>query len=507
MSFYPASLTPEASAYPIPCPPDLRAQREEKVQLLKNIELKLKSSSNPVPHDVLSWYIERVKESRTRLTSGSAGSAEALLALMKLAWKRRDVSTLQILRANLISSSDQSLSSLLACDSVQCTARSLLDQLDNMLFSLAAQQEKWSSMLAVITSRHTQKWSPYMCRALLRTDGALEMIAAQTRSIDPTGNLSEREVDSRHTLWSMFKKQFGLLFQESLNKRSISRDATAIPKPIPSWIFAAILDLYARSGQASQAVSLTHLYLTALTKSKSSDSCDPNSIALSRRSCFLLGDTQDAIPGHVLLNLLLSAFVNGEKPSGAIQLFHHLTQVPLPANMTDVKEVSPFPVAILEPDMKSVLVTMDAITAADVKHTGTTLLNFMQAVENNYGLITSSHLRAHPLIFDCRPFIRIWEYALQANDQALARRTLRYYQGCLRREQRWYIDHTKLACKNWKQTPNQFRLLNYLDKTLHKLRSRRWIHSSHAKALRGLALRVMLLQRPTTKIPAETGTS
>ncbi|WFD44146.1 hypothetical protein MPSI1_002812 [Malassezia psittaci] len=503
----PASLTPKASAYPIAYPPDVRAQREEKSRLLEDIEAKLKSSSNPIPQDVLSWYLERVKESRTRLTSGSASSSEALLALMKLARKRRDVSTLQKLRANLLSSEQDSLTSLLARDSVQHTAKSLLSQLDNMLFSLAAQQERWSSMLAIVTSSHTQRWSPYMCRALLRTDGALEMIAAQTRRMNPKTNLSEREADSRHTLWTMFKKQFGLIFQESLNKRCNSQNSAAVPKPIPSWIFAAILNLYARSGQASQAVSLTQLYLAALTKKKSPDSSNPNSIVLSRRPCFLVGDTQDTIPGHVLLNLLLSAFIKGKDISGAIQLFHHLTKVPLPADIIDAKQVFLFPATTLEPDMKSVLLTMDAILAADVKHTGTTLLSFLQAVENNYGLLASSDPRTHPLIFDCRPFIKIWEYAIQANDQVLARRTLRYYQGCLRREQRWYIDHHKLASKNWKQTPNQFRLLNYLDKTMHKLRSQRWIHISHAKALRGLALKAMLLQRPTSEIPAKTGIS
>lgn len=478
-------------------PPEIRKRQEEQAKLIRELKNKTRHEPFLKAGSLLDWYSERVKESRTRLAHGSADSAEAVLLLMKYAGRRRDIYTLRRLRTLVLAWTQEHLEkAALRPSAGQGSQPLLLMRLDNMLFSLAAQHDNWSAMHMLASSRSSERWTPFMCRALLRTDGALDMVTKEPGSSDSLRPLEPSESKARKELWDMFLDEFGQMIRRS--HLIPPENAPQMLAPLPNWITAALLELYSRSGRTTQALTLMNMHLASHYAQLSKRPVHEDHITLHRGPSRLITNSDVSIPGPVILNALLSSFLRTKSPLHALRFFEMMTRTPL--KLTAETEAQPLPIDtrfVLEPNTKSVLLVIDAFLATTSNENGNKLLNLLQKVEKTWGLLAPEPVCNRPLILDLRPFMKLLLFGLKTNDKELVRRVLRYQQGVLRREKRWQNKPTNDGRVDWREQPNGLTLLKRWEAILNQLCKRAWINRSHAQALYSLAKRLTLRRRPT----------
>ncbi|WFD32471.1 hypothetical protein MSPP1_003519 [Malassezia sp. CBS 17886] len=450
--------------------------------------------SNASPGELLDWYQARLQESRTRLACGSAESVAALGLLAQYASQRRDVAALRRLRK-------PAREHMLACAcgtalvGAQIRApladdpAALLERIDNALFSIAAQQNDWDAMARFALARpEPGRWTPFMFRALLSTNGALDMIR---RAPDAGGD------DTRQQLWTQFLSAFSSLVRgapggDVLRAGDMGRAAFA------PWLVLSLLDMYARAGHTQQASALVELHLQ-LNERKSSG-CDGRRVVLRRRRAALLTAKARSIPGHLLLNRLVATYLAAGNADGALAVFTRLANVPLPALAGPLQPSSSElpPTAhgyTTEPDTGSVLLALDAVQArahADGAACVRAMLAMVQSIDRRWGLF--QHHVARPLFLDLRVMTRLLSLCARTDDRALGRRLLRFQEGLLRRELRWHSGRAAALTRDlrvlWRQSPNEFALLQRWAAVVARLVRGRWLSSRHAAALRAMARRV-----------------
>ncbi|WFC95740.1 hypothetical protein MBRA1_002394 [Malassezia brasiliensis] len=429
----------------------------------------------------MDWYVERVKESRTRLAIGSADSAEALLLLMRYARRRRDVYTLRRLRTSVAAWTQQHREQAsLRSDDVPKHEPLLLTRLDNTLFGLAAEQDNWSVMHNLVKSRNEEHWTPFMCRAMLRTKGALQMVTGEAHVADAAQTLSDDERHARNALWSHFLDEFGMQIRRA--QTDLSKDKSRVFTPLPTWIVAALLDLYARSCRAHQALALANVYLTSLPVES-----EQAPRVLRAGPSHLITDPDAPIPGPTLLHTLLSAFVRAGEPHNAGQIFEKMARTPLPGPASPSGPLLPLDTRFLfEPDVRTVLLAMDAVAATAPSGRGEAMLVLLQTVERTWGVLSPDAAHRTPLLLDARPFTKLLHFARNARDTRLVRRVLRFQYGALRRELRWRRWHGSTTARTV-PIPNEYALLKRWEAELGKLRKHGYLDAAHAQALVSLA--------------------
>lgn len=462
--------------------PAIRDRRDEQARLLRALRTKIHTEPSLCASTLMDWYIERVKESRTRLALGSADSAEALLLLMRYARRRRDVYTLRRLRISVAAWTQQHREQAsLRSDDVPKRGPPLLTRLDNTLFGLAAEQDNWSVMHRLVASRTEEHWTPFMCRAMLRTKGALQMVTGEAPVPDAAQTLDDDERHARDALWARFLDEFGVQIRRA--QADLSKDKTRVFTPLPTWIVAALLDLYARSRRAHQALALANVYLTSLPVGS-----EQAPRVLRAGPSRLLTDPDAPIPGPTLLHTLLTAFLRAHEPHNAAQIFEKMARTPLPGPALQSGPLLPLDTRfLLEPDVRSVLLAMDAVAATAPGDRGEAMLTLLQTVERTWGVLSPDVAHRTPLLLDARPFTKLLHLARNARDTHLVRRVLRFQYGVLRRELRWRMQHDARTTGHPVHIPNEYALLKRWEAELGKLRSHGYLNAAHAQALVSLA--------------------
>lgn len=120
------------------------------------------SANGRLPTKVLiNLYLTRIKES-SALGKGDEPSAAAVSLLMDYAVRRRDVAALRMLRpyAAEITKRQIDAASLTHTDRPKDL---LTKRMDNMLFSLAAQQCNWRDMYIIARATPKGEMTPFMC--------------------------------------------------------------------------------------------------------------------------------------------------------------------------------------------------------------------------------------------------------------------------------------------------------------------------------------------------------
>lgn len=471
-------------------------QTHEQRKLLHDLRKKGRNEPGTSAAAMLHWYMERVKESRTRLAQNSAESEEAIAYLMQYAARRRDVATLRRLRAPAQAWTQQHVqrAALFSESTGSHTADPLLlTRLDNTLFSLAAQQNNWTVMHMLASSRRDERWTPFMCRALLRTEGALDMVHGTTPT-STTTDLDTVDAHTRHELWSMFLDEFG----HAIRRSQQSQPPNASPyTPLPPWVTVALMELYSRSGRAMQAVAMMNMYLSV--QSLSGPTPSPSAPrTLIRAPSHLLTSPNAVIPGPMLLNSLLLSFLRIRAPKCAMEVFGAMTRTPIEI-LAPEQLLPPLDTRfILEPDTNSVLIMMDALAMAASHEKGAALLGLLQQVERTWGVLASGV--AQPLLYDHRPFIKLLQYCMDTDDRVLARRALRYQRGAMQRTLQWY-KQAAMPIHDFHERPNTETLRRRWEASLARLQNRAWIKKAHADALRGFAKQLAAAHRTSPKRP------
>lgn len=462
--------------------PAIRDRRDEQARLVRALRTKIRTEPSMCASNLMDWYVERVKESRTRLAYGSADSAKALLLLMRYARRRRDVYTLRRLRTSVAAWTQQHREQAsLRSDDVSTHEPPLLTRLDNTLFGLAAEQDNWSVMHRLVSSRTSEHWTPFMCRAMLRTKGALQMVTGESPSTDAAHTLDDDEQHARSALWARFLDEFGVQIRHA--QAVLPKDTARVFTPLPTWIVAALLDLYSRSQRAHQALALANVYLTSLPIES-----EQTPRVLRDGPSRLLTNPHAPIPGPTLLNTLMSAFLRAGEPHHAAQIFEKMTRVPLPVPVPQPAPLLPLDTRfVLEPDVRSVLLAMDTVAATVPSSRGEAMLALLQTVERTWGVLSPDAARRAPLLLDARPFTKLLHFARHARDARLVRRVLRFQHGALRREQRWRTQHGTPAAARSAHIPNEYALLKRWEAELGKLRAHNYLGAAHAQALASLA--------------------
>lgn len=450
-------------------------ESEEQTRLARQLRSK---AQEPALHAgaLLDWYLERVKESRTRLPFQSADSSESVAFLMRYAAKRRDVYTLRRLRAPAMAWTQRTIQEGALRRGEPPSVRLLLPRLDNMLFGIAAEQNNAKAMHMVVTGRASSRWSPFMCRAYLRTDAALARVLGMPASE------SEDEAECHAALWTMFLNEFGHLLQASLPDSM----QAGLPMSFPPWVTMALLDLYARSGRPDQASALAQAYLAKQFEAAHGTYTASSPWVLRRAPAYLLTDPPSAIPGPALLRCILAAFLPAKKPGQVLQAFSSLTHTPLPPLLSDLAEAAPMYDARIriELDTTNLLQVMHALRMClpDPVQRAKAILSLLQCVERQWGVLQPC-LASRPFLCDLRPYTQLLELCIAADDKHLARRVLRYQRGALHREQHWIQRNSARAAR----PPHTSTQLHDWMATLAKLQRRGWMHEAHRKALYAVA--------------------
>lgn len=445
---------------------------------------------------MLDWYQERVKESRSRLLKGSADSYISHQLLINYAAQRHDVSTLQRLKpsAQLWSQRWKHDSSTSLAGVNMGGVASLSDKIDGILFVLAAKQGHWHVMHKLATSRHPRKrWSPQMCLAMLRSRDALDMITHIQQgeaplktglSMDEVNDTPERnDVVAKQVLWNMFMREFGHYIQRAKALSSNSKSS------LPSWVTAALLELYSKSGKVDSTLDLARSYVQTQKSENRLSKLDGYHV-LRNAPSRLLTSPSALIPGPRLLHSILKTFQVQENQKAVLQAFSALTlthldlheEAPLGHPLFHQKEI------VLEPDNTTILLAMDAIIKAE-SHTSDLpekLLSFLRSVDRAWG---SWRLRQdpswHPMFLDLRPMQRLLSLCLETGAYRVVRQILRFQQGLLRRELKWHKSSNKKRI--WRQGLNELTMLHKWADTLAVLRKRRWIMDNQAHYLYQMA--------------------
>ena len=282
---------------------------QEQESLLRLLQERTATQPETTAGELLQWYQERIKESRTRLVHGSADSSESAAHLVQYAARRHDVATLQELRkhADAWEHRTRRTHSLplppptdAAHPRVPLTAK-----IDNILFSLAARQRNWRVMCMLATSRaRAQQWTPFMCRAFLRAE-----YAYSGNGVEDAASL-----ECRRKLWDIFRAQFGPQLK-SVDDMASDPSAELRRQSTPPWLLVFMLQMHARSGDADAALRLIQHYLESVRQTQ------PLPAVLRRGPSQLLTRRKQRIPGPTLLNALLHSLLRAGRPEDALFAF------------------------------------------------------------------------------------------------------------------------------------------------------------------------------------------
>lgn len=473
----------------------------ERQRLYHLLLQKTRFSPSTTAGDLLEWYFERVKESRTRLAEGSADSRAAIMLLIHYAFRRRDVHTLKRLYASAAYWSQKERHSQALGASSGSNGVDPLLKLQTILFSVAARQNNWQAMHMLVTSGGLHIWTPFMCRAFLRTEGALDMI--QAPSVAPPPGASA-DVRAKHELWAYFLDGFGTQLRCAQAQLPEGSQPT-----LPSWVVLTLLELYARSGRSALAMRLVQQYLGTRMQT--------TNLVLRRAPSALLSNMFEEIPGPQLLNRLLAAHTVGGTAGDVLGVFVQFTRTAGLSYCSGNKQ------GVLEPDNNSILLVLDALRSLHGPTVGgaETMLHVLFAVDRTWGpaqklVSAAAHVAGQPsvaskpangsfadaydtatmpLFVDFRVMTRLFRTCLDANAVAVARRALRFQQGLLRRELRWHesVLHSRSALF-WTSSPNEYSMLRSWTAMLRRLQRRRWMCSAHVNALYTMALRVTVMR-------------
>lgn len=476
-----------------PAPNEWKKQNDEQILLTRELRLMMQVQPFRNPKDFTNWYWERVKESRTRLPRGSAESAQAISLLMRYARRRRDVYTLRRLRPSALAWSRDYLRRVALRPGPVLREHDLLStQLDNMLFGLAAQQNNWTAMHALASLRSGERWTPFMCRALLRTEGALSMVSNANVPETPPSTLDVGESRTRNALWGMFLDEFGRMIRCSQQKSWSNRSEALAP--LPPWITVALMELYARSGRAKQAVTLMNMHLAGQLAARPKAS-NHEPIVIPGGPPRLITNRETHIPGPVLLNPVLAAFLHNHCHNCALNFFKTMTRTPIKspgANALPLFDTH----FVLQPDNNTLLLVMNAVRDLNPYECGEAQLNLLKKFESTWGVLGES-TQTKPLVIDMRPFTKLLQFCEETNNKILARRVLRYQQGAFQRAFRWLESHGHTNGFSQSHRPNEFTILKHWQGILSKLYRRRWIRFSHVRALNSLSKQWTLFLRQT----------
>ena len=483
---------------------DLVSARSAQSHLYDRLQEKLRSDPGESPAQMLEWYQERLKESRSRLLQGSADSYHSNLLLINYAAQQHDIRTLRRLKpaAQIWSQRwKHEMGSSETRANLGGTAL-LSEKIDGILFVLAAKQGNWQVMLKLATSRHPRKrWTPQMCLAMLRSRGALDMITRIQHHLTPSklgssdndndDTPEHNDVVAKQILWSMFLREFWQYWQKpKLTSSNIS-------EPLPSWITAALLDLYSKSGKVGPTLDLAWSYIQ-LHENKGRSSNRSQARILRNGPSRLLTSPNSLIPGPRILYYILKAVKLQEDSNAVLQAFAALTH-------TDLRPQGELNLAhplfrqnkyIFEPDNNIILLVMDAMVKAEThsKDLPDKLLSFLRSVDRSWGSWRARMDPSwHPMFLDLRPIQRLLDLCLEMDAYRIVRQVLRFQQGLFRRELKWHTTPHKKRL--WRQGLNELTMLREWTDTLAALRRRRWIIDDQAQSLYHMASQLAQLYR------------
>ena len=487
---------PHVESYPVSMYSD---ELTEKKRLLDQMRKLTRQHPSMTAGALLDWYSERVKESRNRIPSGSGDSPAAVEWIMRYAARRQDIYTLRRLRPLAQFWSHQ----VLKDDALRAhvdgshslTYASLAIRLDNALFGIAAKQDNWRVMHSLVKDKLPRdRWTPYMCLALLRAKSTVALAQvpriSSCVSYDPVAG-HQKDEQIKLELWNMFLSEFGHYLRTAQVSETDPNQKTVLLSP---WIIAALMELYSRCGKPEQTWNLLHMYTTMLFRDTLPNQYRKSSrpFVLRNSASRLLSHRHIYIPGPKLLNAILRAYLGCQKPAMALEAFSELSSTPLPAALAIPGAASPIDTRlVLEPNNQSILLVMDAIRyQKTLNHEAICLmLSFLKQIDRTWGTWRArDEPLYHPMFLSLRPMQRLLDWCLQVEAYKLVRPILRFQQGLFRRELRWNISGNRSHL--WLQVSNEFSLLQQWKATLDKLCSRRWVKHDQVDALYAMALRV-----------------
>lgn len=441
--------------------------KKEQAQLLDQLTRLSRTHPDMTATALVQWYLERVKESRSRLASGSADSPAAVAMLMRYATRRRDIDTLRRLRAPARHWTRQ------CGNSRHLQKPSLSTKLHSTLFGLAAQHDHWPVMYRLVQDKSPRdRWTPFMCLALLRAKSTTDMIQAR----DPTGP----DAEAKRALWGLFLHEFGHYLA------MVRHNSTTTAPP---WILMALMELYARCGNDAHVWRLLHMYVASIRRPEMRQE---GPLVLRNAPCRLLPQPTSYIPGPRLLHAVMRAYARRGDTAATLSAFARLTSTSVPDTFTTCEIPWHATDVVLEPSNTSIILAMDAMLQQRgvVASTVPQLLHFLKQVDRSWGSWRARHEpAARPMFINLRTMRHVLTWCLHANAHDEVRHVLRFQQGLLRRELRWHTSpHARPV---WLQDPNEWASLRRWRHTLQQLVQRRWISERQERALYVKALHVV----------------
>lgn len=437
------------------------------------------SANGRLPTKVLiNLYLTRIKES-SALGKGDEPSAAAVSLLMDYAVRRRDTAALRMLRpyAAEITKRQLDAASLTHTDRPKDL---LTKRMDNMLFSLAAQQCNWRDMYIIARATPKGEMTPFMCRAYLQ---AHSKYARHRKPHEPSA--------LRWCMWLARRIQSELALQ-----LSDMFENGAVKRQIPPWLVDAALTHLSQAGCVYETVRFVNTYLNTMHDTSK------GVVRLERDRARLMKN--HFIPGHRLLNHVLHACVQSADSRQALFHFCHYTHMP-------VEGVEPNASFCIEPVNFSLILVLTAMSneansEVHVQH----MLAFIKHAERLWGLYgkpaSSSiprHIPAHatpttaPLLIDLRPLSIVLRKALQLESASLVRKIVRYQHGLLTRELRWHERmHRAVPLRD---NRNEHAVSERWDTLLQRCVERRYISSAHRLSLRALFKRIAWIHADTRR--------
>ena len=500
-------------------------QEMEQKTLFHLLREKMYNDPGASASSLLTWYFQRVKESRTRLPSGSADNADSIALLIRYAARRQDISALRKLRFSAELWTKRSKRALSVHNHMPSPPSpthfsSLTEQVDDTLFILAAKQNNWAAMHKLLCSRDTNKrWSSNMCDSLLQSKGALSMIqnhdvlfdevfystntSSLTESMSTDPFLVSSETHDMHeakkAVWNTFLQEFGYYLREA-RQMSVSSGKPALP----TWIVVSLLKVYSRLGKVRQVANLFNLCMELQLSKEDLPNDQRNKEGPPIVS---LHQVQPPLfmwlfpPPSLLLSSLMEAYATEKAHISMISAFVKMTDITvknMPMRLPDIPLINCH--TAIEPDPKSILLVMKALANENSLCSDTILsgLSLLQNIENRWGTRpTYRNPQRRPLLFDLRIPQLLLEWSLEVNDLSLIRKVLRFQQGLLRRELRWHLK--KQTAETCRSGQNAFAALKKWFVTIHKIYSRGLIYKEHANMLYGLALNNALFRKRLTR--------
>ena len=437
------------------------------------------SANGRLPTKVLiSLYLTRIKEGNA-LGKGDEPSAVAVSLLMDYAVRRRDAAALRMLRpyAAEIAKRQLDAASLTHTDRPKDL---LTKRMNNMLFSLAAQQCNWRDRYMIARATPKGERTPCMCRAYLQ---AHSKYARHRKPHEPSA--------LRWYMWLARRIQSELALQLS----DIFENG-AIKRQIPPWLVDAALTHLSQAGRVNETVHFVNTYLNTMHNTSN------GVVRLEKDRARLM--KKHFIPGHRLLNHILHACVQSADSRQALFHFCHYTHMP-------VEGVEPNASFCIEPVNFSLILVLTAManeanSEVHVQH----MLTFVKHAEQLWGLYGTQatgtiprHIPAHakpatpPLLIDLRPLSIILRKSLQLKSVSLVRKIVRFQHGLLTRELRW---HERMhGAMPLRDNRNEHAVSERWDTLLRRCVERGYISSAHRLSLRALFKRIAWIHADTRR--------